>query len=146
MLAQAVAGAFDLDNDGVVQQAVEKRRGDHGIAEDLAPFGKAAVRGEHHGALFVTGVDELEEEVAAAGHDGQVSDLVDDQKRGTAQIADALAQCALAFGLGEDSDEICERDEVDAFAGADCLDRQCGGEMRFSAAGRSSAILPGFRR
>ena len=81
MLAQAVAGAFDLDNDGVVQQAVQKRRGDHGIAEDLAPFGKAAVGGDHHGALFVTGVDELEEEVAAAGHDGQRSSTTRSEAR-----------------------------------------------------------------
>jgi len=40
----------------VVQEPVEERGGDDGIAEDLAPFGKAAVRGQDHGALLIAGV------------------------------------------------------------------------------------------
>ena len=111
MLAQAIARALDLDDDGVVQQPVEQRRGDDGIAEDLAPFGKAAVRGEDHGAFFVAGVDELEEQIAAAGRDRQVADLVDDEQRGAAEEADALAQGAFAFGLGERGDEVGEREK-----------------------------------
>lgn len=67
MLPQPVAGAYDLDDDGMVQQPIEQRGGGDGIAGDLASFGKAAVRGEDHGASFVSGVDELEEQVAAAG-------------------------------------------------------------------------------
>ena len=47
----------------MVQQAVEQCGGDHGVAEDLAPFREAAVGGEDHGRAFVAGVDELEEEV-----------------------------------------------------------------------------------
>ena len=43
MGAQAVAGAFDLDDDGVMQQPVEQRGGDDRIAEHLAPFGEASV-------------------------------------------------------------------------------------------------------
>ena len=35
VLAHAVAGALDLHDDGVVQQAVEQRGGDHGVAEQL---------------------------------------------------------------------------------------------------------------
>jgi len=45
VLAHAIAGAFDLNDDSVVEQPVEQRGGDDGIAEDLAPFGEAAVRG-----------------------------------------------------------------------------------------------------
>ena len=33
MLAQSVTGAVDLDNDGVVEQPIEQRGGDNGIAE-----------------------------------------------------------------------------------------------------------------
>jgi len=43
VVAQPIACALDLDHDGVVQQTVQQRGGDHRIAEDLAPFGKAAV-------------------------------------------------------------------------------------------------------
>ena len=71
VLAQAVAGALDLHHDGMVEQSVQQRRGDHGITEDLAPFGKAAVGREDHGASLVSGVDQLEEQIAAARHDGQ---------------------------------------------------------------------------
>jgi hypothetical protein len=44
--AQAVAGPFGLHDDGVMEKPVEQRRGDDEVAEDLAPFGEAAVGGE----------------------------------------------------------------------------------------------------
>jgi len=34
VVAQPIAGAFDLDHDGVVQQSVEQRGGDDRIAEE----------------------------------------------------------------------------------------------------------------
>ena len=88
VLTQAIAGSFDLDNDGgVVEQAVKQRGGDDGVAEHLAPFGEAAVGGEDHSAPFVTGVDELEEQVAAAVSDRQVADFVNDEQRSAAEPA-----------------------------------------------------------
>src|SRR6266496_6167514 len=50
-----------------VKQAIEERGGDDRIAEDLAPFGEATVRGQDHGAFLVASIDELEEQVAASG-------------------------------------------------------------------------------
>src|SRR5664280_1062471 len=70
---------------------VQQRGGDNGIAEHLAPLGEAAVAGQDHGAALVAGVDQLEEQVARGGAQGDVADLVDDQKLGAAEIADALA-------------------------------------------------------
>ena len=64
MFAQPVARAFDVDDDGVVEQAVEQGGGDDGVAEQFAPFGEAAVGGEDHGAFLVPGVDELEEQIS----------------------------------------------------------------------------------
>ena len=124
MLAQAVAGALDLDDDGMVQKPVQQGGGDDGIAENLAPFGEAAVGGQDHRALLVAGVDQLEEQVAGAGADGEIADLIDDQQRGAAEEADALAQASFAFGLGERVDDVGERREVDAAAGADGLDAE----------------------
>jgi hypothetical protein len=43
MLAQAIACALDLDDDGVVKQAIEQGCCDDGMAEDVTPFGEAAV-------------------------------------------------------------------------------------------------------
>ncbi len=53
----------------MVNQPVEQRGGDDRVAEDLAPFGEAAVRSEDHGATLVASIDELEEQIFAAGND-----------------------------------------------------------------------------
>jgi len=86
VLTMPLARAFDLDDNGMMEQSVEERGGDDGIAEDVTPFGEAAIGGEDHGALLVAGVDELEEEIAPAGNDRQVADLVDDQECRPAEV------------------------------------------------------------
>jgi hypothetical protein len=63
------------------KQPIEQRRGRHRVAKDVAPFCEAAIGGEDHGAALIASVDELEEQIAAAGDDGQVSDFVDDKQR-----------------------------------------------------------------
>ncbi len=121
----------------MVEQSIQKGRGDDGIAEDVAPFRESAVRGEDHGALLVAGVDELEEEVAATRHDRQVADLVDDEELGSCEVADALAQRAFLLGLGERGDEVGERREGDALASPSPLPRRArwrDGFCRFRAA------------
>jgi hypothetical protein len=40
----------------VVEKAVQQGGRDHGMAEHLAPLGKAPVRGQDQGALLVAGV------------------------------------------------------------------------------------------
>ncbi len=106
----------------MVQQPVQQRGGDNRIAEDFAPLGKAAIGREDHGALFVAGVDELEEQVGAARRDREITDLVDDQQRCPGEEADLLPERAFTFGLGKLGDQIGERDEVDRLAGAHGLD------------------------
>jgi hypothetical protein len=41
VLAEPIARPLDLDDDGVVEEPIEQRRGDDRIAEDVAPFGEA---------------------------------------------------------------------------------------------------------
>ena len=53
--AHAVAIAIDLEDGGVVEEAVEDRGGDGGVFEDLAPARDAAVGGEDDAAVFVGG-------------------------------------------------------------------------------------------
>jgi len=64
----------------------------------ISPHSEAAVRGQDHSAFFIAGVDELEEQVAAAGSDREVADFVDDEQRKAAVVAEALAQSAVTFG------------------------------------------------
>lgn len=129
-----------------LQQAVEQRGGDDRVAEHLTPLGEPTVGGEDHGAAFVASVDQLKEQVAATGDDRQIADLVDDQQREPAEEPQALAQRALALGLGERGDEIGECGEVHAPASLDRLHAQRqrqvvlpvpGGPCRWTASRRS---------
>ena len=65
MCSEPVAGAFDLDDDGVIQQAVEQG-GDHDrIAEHFGPFGEGSIGGQDYGGFLVACADKLEEQVGA---------------------------------------------------------------------------------
>jgi hypothetical protein len=44
MLAKPVPRSFDPHHDRMMQEAVQQRRGDQGIAEHMTPFRKAPVR------------------------------------------------------------------------------------------------------
>lgn len=101
----------------------------------LAPFSEAAIGREDHRGLFVARVDELEEQIAAAGNDGQVADFINDKEGEPAEEPDLLAQGALTFGLGERAHEIGERAEVDAATGFDGLDAERQAQVAFSGAG-----------
>ena len=122
VLPEAVAGALDLHDHGVMEQAVQQCGGDDGVTKHLAPFGKAAVAGQDHGAALVAGVDQLKKQVPGDGANGQVANLVNDQQLRPAEKADALTQPSLAVGLGQAVDDIGERREIDRAPGADRLD------------------------
>lgn len=125
----------------MVQQSVQQGGCNHRIAEDLAPFCEASVRRQDHGALFVSDVDQLEEQVGAPAGDRQISDLVDDEQRGAGIEADLFAQAPLTFSLGQRFDQFGEAATV--YALASCL--HCGhadgrGEMAFPGAGRAKEV------
>lgn len=66
------------------------------------------VRSEDHRALVIAGVDQLEEQIAAARHDREVTDLVDDKEGGKGEEPQALAQSG--------GDDVRERGERDALS------------------------------
>jgi hypothetical protein len=136
MGAQPVAGPFDLDDHGVMQEAIQQGRRDDGIAEHLAPFGEAPVGREDHGTLFIAGVDELEEQVCTACGDRQIADLVDDEQRGSCIEPDLLSQPSLPFGLVQRRDQFCQGCPVDTSPGLYCCDPERGSEMAFARARR----------
>src|SRR5436305_228418 len=124
----------------MMQEAIKERGGDDGVAEDVPPLSEAAVGGEDHRALFVAGVDELEEQIAAAGDDGQIADLVDDEQREAAEVSDPFAQGAFPFGFGERGDDIGERAEVDAATGLHRLDAERETEVGLSGPRRADKV------
>jgi len=78
--SESVALALEGDRVGVVDEAVDQRGGDHGVAEDLAPGLEAAVAGDDDRAAFVAAGDEREEQVRGLALEGEVADLVDDDQ------------------------------------------------------------------
>ena len=53
--AEPVAGAFEGEDVGVVDDAVDHRGGDGLVAEDAAPAGERQVAGEDQRGVFVAG-------------------------------------------------------------------------------------------
>ena len=86
----------------VVQEPVEDRGRDHWVGEHGAPFGKAAVRRDQHGAGFVAPADQLEEQVRRVRLQRRVAELVHDQQFWLRQRQEFLVQAPLAVRLGED--------------------------------------------
>jgi hypothetical protein len=129
MLTQAITGAFDVDDDGMVKQSVEESSCDHGISEHLTPFGEAAIGGKDHSAALITGVDQLEEQVAGGSAEAEIADFIDDEQRSATEESDTLAQTALTISFSERIDDIDEWGEVDAAASTDGFDTKRGGEM-----------------
>lgn len=97
MVAQPVAGFFNLDCAGMVEQSVNRRRCRDGIAEDVTQFGKFPGRSWNHRAFFVPGIDQLEGQVAAAG-DRQVADLANNEQQYLGKETDLLGQATFRLG------------------------------------------------
>jgi len=64
------------------------------------PGSRRLTRLDHGSPARRQGRPGLEEQVAAAGHDGRIADQVNHQERGATQRADALAKRAVALGPG----------------------------------------------
>jgi hypothetical protein len=68
-----ISPCFEIECALIQNRRVDGAGSSNRIAEDLAPFGEAAVGGEDHGALPVAAIDGLEEQIAAAGNTRCVS-------------------------------------------------------------------------
>ena len=140
MFPQPIGMSLNLDDDGRVQQAVQQGGGHDVIAEDSAPVPEAAIGGEDGGALLVAGIDQLEEQVGAAGLQGQVADLIDDQQGDPVDVAQARLEGTGAFGLGERGNEFGQGREIDALMGLDGGDPQGDGQVALADPGRAEQV------
>jgi len=90
---EAIALAFEGDDLGAVQQAIDE--GDHagGVGEHLVPFAEGLVGAEEDGALqLVAAGDDLEQQIGIAGVVGQIADLVDGEDRGAGIAAEPAGE------------------------------------------------------
>ena len=61
VVAEAVAVAVEVEDDGAVEEPVEHGGGDGAVAEDLTPGRDATVGGQHDAGLEVALRDDLEQ-------------------------------------------------------------------------------------
>ncbi len=76
---ESVAVAFEGDDFGVVDEAVDHGVGDDGLAADLTPAPEGFVAGDDEVGPFVSAADPLEGQVGGFGFLEAVADLVDDE-------------------------------------------------------------------
>jgi hypothetical protein len=103
---EPVAVAFEADDLGVVDQAVDHGGGDHVVVEHLAPAAEWLVAGDDQAGALVAARHELEEQVGGLRLEGDVADLVDDQQRGAAQPDQLGLQPVGGVGVGQAGDPL----------------------------------------
>src|SRR2546426_4824653 len=119
-----------------VEDPVQDGGGDKPVAEDVPPAAEALVAGQDHGAALVAAADELKEQVGAVAVDGQVADLVHDERAGHGVDLELVVQTALAEGAGQGGNEDGGRGEEHAVATLDGLEAEPDGEMGLAHPGR----------
>src|SRR5215216_6344776 len=101
--------SLDVEDLGVVEEAVEDRGGEHFVAEELGPLGGRLVRGDDRRAARVAALDDLEEAVGVLAPERQKAGLVEDQELRALQLGELRGQLAERVRLPEPSDQVVER-------------------------------------
>src|SRR5208337_4667986 len=71
-----------------------------------APFPEGSIRGQHDRSGFITGSDHLEQQIGPALVDGQIAQLIEEEKGGTDINFECFAQRSVDLGRGEMIDHI----------------------------------------
>src|SRR5215469_5794793 len=95
----------------MVQEPVEDRAGDHGVAEHFAPGTETLIAGNNDRATLVTPRDQLEEQVGALAVNRQVADLIDYEQLGLSQELEPLFQPPFGQRLAQRSNQRGRGDE-----------------------------------
>ena len=105
--------AFDRNDFGPVNQAVDEGDDTGCVGEDFTPLGKGFVGGDDNGALLVASGHDLEEQVRVAVVVGQISGLVNDKELWIAVPTESAAQRARGVLCGEIVEHVAGRGEAD---------------------------------
>src|SRR2546426_181070 len=135
LVLQPVGIAADIDGDRVMEHAVEDRRGDHAVAEDVAPTAEALVAGQDYRPALVAAADELEEKIGAGAVDREIADLVDDEQARDGVDLEPLLQAPLRGRFRERGDQPGRRREEHAIAVLDGLESEADGQVGLPDAG-----------
>jgi hypothetical protein len=96
--ARAIAGGVELKDGGVVNQAVDSRRGCHRLLEDALPFAEDQIAGNHHRTALVALRDERKQYFGLFGALFDVADVVQNQQLSRIKPAQQARQRKIMFG------------------------------------------------
>jgi hypothetical protein len=131
---------------GVVDQAVEDGVGIGWVADYLVPFVDRNLAGQDGRAAAVSFFEDLVEITAGATVERLEAPIIEDEKLDAVEAAHDAGIAAVAVGqrkIGEELGHALIEDRAVVAAG---LVAEGTGKPTFADAGRSSVILPGFRR
>lgn len=97
----AVAVALQLDDVGVIQQAVHGRAGEEGVAEEGVPLLNGPVAGDDGRPALVATSDDLVEVVGLVVAEGAESEVVEDEEVGTGEAEEASVVALVGPGGAE---------------------------------------------
>ena len=100
--AAAIAVSVDLDDVGVVDEAIDSGDRDGGVREHLVPFAERLIAGDHQAFALVALGDELKQYAGFGLVFADVAEIVEDQavepvELGERRGQDEIAACGLQF-------------------------------------------------
>jgi hypothetical protein len=97
---EPIALAFDVDDGGAMQEAVESGAGHDGVtSEDMSPFGKGLIGSDDCcGVFLVTVANDLEEHCSARLIEAEITDFVDDKEPWLGEHLHGMGQPVLFEG------------------------------------------------
>ena len=101
LLPQSVTVALDVDGHGVVQQAVEDRRGQDLVVEDLPPVDEALVARHDQARPLVAEDQQPEEETGLLAGERKVRELIEDQDPRVAELLQDPLEPVLVAGADD---------------------------------------------
>ena len=135
----SVAGYLlsELNDDAVMQDAVNRSGGGHRVFEDLVPLRKDQVGGDHDTAAFIAFGEQGEEHFHLFSGLLDVADVVKDQDIEAVEFAELLLKQEVPLGTQQVIDEAKGRGEEHAASTLDQFVPNCGGEVSFPSAGQA---------
>ena len=103
--------------------------------EQGAPFPEGSIRSQHDRSDFITGGDNLEQQIGPTLVDGQIAQLIEEEKTGTDITSERVAQQTTDLSLGEMIDHVDDTGVANRMATLGRRVSQCGEKMRLASSG-----------
>jgi hypothetical protein len=90
-----------------MHQPVDKGRGQGVVhVEELAPFLERTICGDHDRSNFITDGDNLEQQIGTTLVDGQIAQLIEEEKTGTDKTSERFAERPIELSCGQMIDHV----------------------------------------